>query len=108
MWIAGPVFLRRLFTILLAGLALLGFLWAAALFLTRPAEPPRAGTIPQRFELVVVPPAGRAIALTERLIDPFTTRDVRGVVVKSLAALAKEGRVDKQGTGLYRAKPDGG
>ncbi|HYN17147.1 MAG: hypothetical protein M3O65_14825 [Actinomycetota bacterium] len=46
-------------------------------------------------------------ALTERLIDPFTTRDVRGVVVKSLAALAKEGRVDKQGTGLYRAKPDG-
>lgn len=47
-------------------------------------------------------------ALTQRLIDPFTTRDVRGVVVKSLAALAKEGRVDKQGTGLYRAKPAGG
>jgi hypothetical protein len=44
-------------------------------------------------------------ALTQRLIDPFTTRDVKGVVVKSLAALAKEGRVDKQGTGLYRAKP---
>jgi hypothetical protein len=44
-------------------------------------------------------------ALTQRLIDPFTTPDVRGVVVKSLAALAKEGRVDKQGTGLYRAKP---
>jgi hypothetical protein len=43
-------------------------------------------------------------ALTQRLIDPFTTPDVRGVVVKSLAALAKEGRVDKQGTGLYRAK----
>ena len=43
-------------------------------------------------------------ALTQRLIDPFTTRDVRGVVVKSLAALAKEGRVVKQGTGLYRAK----
>jgi hypothetical protein len=43
-------------------------------------------------------------ALTQRLIDPFTTRDVRGVVVKSLAALAKEGRVDKQGTGLYRAR----
>jgi hypothetical protein len=47
-------------------------------------------------------------ALTQRLIDPFTTRDVRGVVVKSLAALAKEGRVDKQGTGLYRAKPASG
>jgi hypothetical protein len=45
-------------------------------------------------------------ALTQRLIDPFTTRDVRGVVVKSLAALAKEGRVDKQGTGLYRAKAE--
>jgi hypothetical protein len=44
-------------------------------------------------------------ALTQRLIDPFTTRDVRGVVVKSLAALAREGRVVKQGTGLYRARP---
>jgi hypothetical protein len=43
-------------------------------------------------------------ALTQRLIDPFTTSDVRGVVVKSLAALAKEGRVVKQGTGLYRAR----
>ena len=43
-------------------------------------------------------------ALTGRLIDPFTTPDVRGAVVKSLAALAKEGRVDKQGTGLYRAR----
>jgi hypothetical protein len=28
---------------------------------------------------------------------------VRGVVVKTLAALAKEGRVVKQGAGLYRA-----
>ena len=45
-------------------------------------------------------------ALTGRLIDPFTTPDVRGVVVKSLAALAKEGRVVKQGTGLYRALAD--
>jgi hypothetical protein len=45
-------------------------------------------------------------ALTQRLIDPFTTRDVRGVVMKSLAALAKEGRVDKQGAGLYRAKAE--
>jgi hypothetical protein len=44
-------------------------------------------------------------ALTGRLIDPFTTPDVRGVVVKSLAALAKEGRVVKAGTGLYRARP---
>ena len=47
-------------------------------------------------------------ALTQRLIDPFTTPDVRGVVVKSLAALAKEGRVVKQGTGLYRARSDAG
>ena len=45
-------------------------------------------------------------ALTQRLIDPFTTSDVRGVVVKSLAALAKEGRVVKQGAGLYQARPD--
>jgi len=43
-------------------------------------------------------------ALTQGLIDPFTTRDVRGVVVKTLAALAKEGRVVKQGPGLYRAR----
>jgi hypothetical protein len=43
-------------------------------------------------------------ALTQRQIDPITTPDVRGVVVKSLAALAKEGRVVKQGTGLYRAR----
>ena len=47
-------------------------------------------------------------ALTQRLIDPFTTPDVRGVVVKSLAALAKEGRVVKQGTGLYRARSGAG
>ena len=43
-------------------------------------------------------------ALTGRLLDPFTTPDVRGLVVKSLAALAKEGRVVKEGAGLYRAK----
>jgi hypothetical protein len=43
-------------------------------------------------------------ALTGRLIDPFTVADVRGVVVKSLAALAKEGSVVKAGTGLYRAR----
>ncbi len=42
-------------------------------------------------------------ALKARLIDPFTTPDVRGVVVKTLAALAKEGRVVKEGTGVYRA-----
>ena len=47
-------------------------------------------------------------ALTQRLIDPFTTPDVRGVVVKSLAARAKEGRVVKQGTGLDRARSDAG
>jgi hypothetical protein len=41
-------------------------------------------------------------ALRERLLDPFTIADVRGSVVKGLAALAKEGRVVKQGTGVYR------
>jgi hypothetical protein len=45
-------------------------------------------------------------ALTQRLIDPFTVSDVRGVVVKSLADLAKEGRVGKQGAGPYQARPD--
>ncbi|HZD71786.1 MAG TPA: hypothetical protein VFA45_23600 [Actinomycetes bacterium] len=47
-------------------------------------------------------------ALKDRLIDPFTTRDVRGAVVKSLAALAREGRVVKQGTGVYRCRPPEG
>jgi len=47
-------------------------------------------------------------ALQERLIDPFTIRDVRGAVVKGLAALAREGRVVKQGTGVYRSRsPEG-
>jgi hypothetical protein len=41
-------------------------------------------------------------ALKDRLLDPFTIRDVRGTVVKSLATLAKEGRVVKQSTGVYR------
>jgi len=43
-------------------------------------------------------------ALRARLLDPFTDRNVRGTVVKSLAALAKEGRVVKEGTGVYRAR----
>ena len=42
-------------------------------------------------------------ALKARLIDPFTTPDVRGVVVRTLAGLAKEGQVVKEGTGTYRA-----
>ena len=42
-------------------------------------------------------------ALKARLVDPFTTPDVRGAVVKALAALAKEGRVRKVGTGVYQA-----
>ncbi len=47
-------------------------------------------------------------ALKERLLDPFTIRDVRGAVVKGLAALAREGRVVKQGTGVYRSRsPEG-
>jgi hypothetical protein len=45
-------------------------------------------------------------ALTQRLIDPFTTSDVRGVVVKSLVGLSKEGGLVKQGAGLYQARPD--
>ena len=58
------------------------------------------GTVPDDYGVVL------DRALTQRLIDPFTTSDVRGVVVKSLAALAKEGRVVKQGAGLYQARPD--
>ena len=46
-------------------------------------------------------------ALTQRLIDPFTTRDVRGVVVKSLAARAHGGRGGTHGAGGYRAQGEG-
>jgi hypothetical protein len=46
-------------------------------------------------------------ALRARLLDPFTTPDVRGAVVKSLAGLAREGRVLKESTGVYRARPVG-
>jgi hypothetical protein len=42
-------------------------------------------------------------ALKERLIDPFTTPDVRGVVVRTLAGMARQGQVIKEGTGTYRA-----
>jgi hypothetical protein len=42
-------------------------------------------------------------ALQARLLDPFTQRDLRGAVVKSLAALSKEGSITKQSTGVYRA-----
>ena len=41
-------------------------------------------------------------ALKARLIDPFTTPDVRNQVVRSLAALAREGRVVKERAGVYR------
>lgn len=46
-------------------------------------------------------------ALKARLLDPFTNPDVRGSVQRGLAALAREGRVVKDGTGFYRL-PDGG
>jgi hypothetical protein len=42
-------------------------------------------------------------ALRARLLDPFTTPDLRNVVVRTLAALAKQGRVVKEGTGTYRS-----
>lgn len=42
-------------------------------------------------------------ALRGRLIDPFAQSDVRGAVVKSLATLAREGRVTKVSAGVYRA-----
>jgi hypothetical protein len=41
-------------------------------------------------------------ALRGRLLDPFTEPDVRGAVVKGLASLAKEGRITKMSTGVYR------
>ena len=43
-------------------------------------------------------------ALRARLLDPFTQKDVRGAVVKSLASLAREGRVTKVSAGVYRAR----
>jgi hypothetical protein len=46
-------------------------------------------------------------ALRGRLLDPFTEPDVRGAVVKSLAALAREGRITKVSTGVYQARKPG-
>ena len=42
-------------------------------------------------------------ALKARLIDPFTTPDVRGTVIKTLATLAKEGRITRDSKGTYHA-----
>jgi hypothetical protein len=46
-------------------------------------------------------------ALRARLLDPFTDPDVRRSVQRSLAALAKEGRVERDGTGFYRLPATG-
>ena len=43
-------------------------------------------------------------ALRGRLLDPFTEPDVRGAVVRGLAALAREGRITKVSTGVYKAE----
>jgi hypothetical protein len=42
-------------------------------------------------------------ALKGRLVDPFTAPDVRAQVQRALVGLAREGRVEKEGTGTYRA-----
>ena len=42
-------------------------------------------------------------ALRARLLDPFSEPDVRGAVVRALARLAREGRVARERTGVYRA-----
>jgi hypothetical protein len=44
-------------------------------------------------------------ALKARLLDPFTQPDLRGAVVKSLAALARQGSITKLSAGVYRAAP---
>jgi hypothetical protein len=43
-------------------------------------------------------------ALRARLLDPFTQPDLRGAVVKGLAALARDGRITKVSTGVYQAR----
>jgi Fe2+ or Zn2+ uptake regulation protein len=40
-------------------------------------------------------------ALRAGLVDPFTTPDVRGAVYRALRALAREGVVERVGTGVY-------
>jgi hypothetical protein len=40
-------------------------------------------------------------ALRSGAIDPFTTRDVRGTVLRALRALVEEGRVVKPSKGVY-------
>lgn len=40
-------------------------------------------------------------ALKARYVDPFTTRNVRSVVVRALVELTREGRLVKASTGRY-------
>ena len=45
-------------------------------------------------------------ALRQGYLDPFTQRDIRKQLLAALARAAKEGRVVKQGTGVY-SLPEG-
>ena len=46
------------------------------------------------------------LALKRGYIDPFTQRDIRRNLLAALSRAAKEGRVVKQGTGVYAVPPD--
>jgi HB1, ASXL, restriction endonuclease HTH domain len=41
------------------------------------------------------------LALKRGYLDPFTQRDIRKNVLAALARAAREGRIEKQGTGTY-------
>ena len=44
-------------------------------------------------------------ALRQGYLDPFTQRDIRRQLLAALARAAREGRVVKQGTGVYALPP---
>jgi hypothetical protein len=43
------------------------------------------------------------LALRRGYLDPFTQRDLRGGVLRALAALAREGEIVRSAKGVYRA-----
>jgi hypothetical protein len=47
------------------------------------------------------------LALKRGYIDPFTQRDIRKHLLAGLAQAARDGRVSKEGTGVYALPEEG-
>ncbi|MGH2556370.1 MAG: hypothetical protein ACRDHO_11710 [Actinomycetota bacterium] len=48
------------------------------------------------------------LALKRGYLDPFTQRDIRKHLLSALAGAAKEGKVVKEGTGVYALRSEKG